>query len=189
MKAIMTKSILILALAASTFAANAQTLPPAIPDKPEVVFVEGGIFNMGSNDGGDDEQPVHNVGVNAFRIGKYEVTVGQYKKFCESTGRSMPEAPSWGWNNIHPMVNVSYNDAVAYCNWLGKTYGGNWRLPTEAEWEYAARGGNKSNGYTYSGSNSLEEVAWFKDNSGDQTYRVGRKKAVSTRPSTSLLIN
>ena len=70
---------------------------------------------------------------------------------------------------------VNYNDCVAYCNWLGEEYGGNWRLPTEAEWEYAARGGNKSKGYLYSGSNDPDIAGWYKDNSGGQTNSVGRK--------------
>jgi len=159
-------------LLAAVWNSQAQT----IPDKPEVVFVQGGTFQMGSNDGGIYEKPVHSVTVSDFSIGKYEVTVGQYKKFCESTGRSMPDAPSWGWNNSHPMVNVSYDDAEAYCEWLGKTYGSNWRLPTEAEWEYAAGGGRKSSGYTYSGSNNLEAVAWFAaNNAGLKTHAVGTK--------------
>ena len=169
----MKNTITLLALFVSILTVKAQA--PAIPDKPEVIFVQGGTFNMGSNTQ-DDEKPIHSVTVNSFSIGKYPVTVGQYKKFCEATGRQMPEAPSWGWNNSHPMVMVNYNDAVSYCNWLGEEYGGDYRLPTEAEWEYAARGGNKSNSYTYSGSNDLESVGWFSDNAGGQTNRVGRKK-------------
>ena len=141
----------------------------AIPDKPEVIFVQGGSFNMGGTMS-DNEKPIHRVTLSSYRIGKY-------KKFCEATGRSMPEAPTWGWQDRHPMVKVNYNDAVAYCNWLGEMYGGDWRLPTEAEWEYAARGGNKSAGYTYSGDNNLEQVGWFEDNAGGQTNAVGRKKA------------
>lgn len=172
----MKKTITLIALFFSIVTVSAQNAAPTIPDKPEVVFVQGGTFNMGSNVQ-DDEKPVHSVTVNSFSIGKYPVTVGQYKKFCEATGRPMPEAPSWGLNNSHPVVNVNYNDAVSYCNWLGEEYGGDWRLPTEAEWEYAARGGNKTNGYTYSGGNDLESVGWFSDNAGGQTQRVGRKKA------------
>jgi len=143
-----------------------------IPAKPEMVKVEGGTFTMGS----DTEKPAHSVSLSNFSIGKYEVTVGQYKAFCTATSRKMPDALEWGWNDNHPMVNVNYNDCVAYCNWLGEKYGGDWRLPAEAEWEYAARGGNKSGGYTYSGSDELEKVAWFEDNAGDQTQSVGRKK-------------
>ena len=148
----------------------------SIPTKPEVVFVEGGTFSMGSNRGEKDESPVHSVTIDSFSIGKYEVTVGQYRAFCIETNRSMPEVPIWGWQDHHPMGNVSYDDAVAYCNWLVRKFGGNWRLPTEAEWEYAARGGNKSKGYIYSGSNDFETVAWFDENAGEETNSVGRKK-------------
>ena len=88
----------------------------------------------------------------------------------------MPEAPSGGWQDSYPIINVTHYDAVAYCNWLGEKFGGDWRLPTEAEWEYAAKGGNKSYGYTYSGSNDLETVGWFANNAGGQTNSVGRKK-------------
>ena len=151
--------------------------PANIPDKPEMIQVEGGIFNMGSNQE-SDEKPVHQVRLSSFKISKYPVTVGQYKAFVAATGRSMPdETPKWGWQDKHPMVYVNYNDAVAYCNWLGEKYGGDWRLPTEAQWEYAARGGQKSRGYTYAGGNDLWDVAWFEDNAGGQTQAVGRKKA------------
>lgn len=149
---------------------QAQT---TIPDKPEVVLVTGGTFTMGSSVE-KDETP-HTVTLSSYSIGKYPVTVGQYKKYCTATGTAMPEAPSWGWNDKHPMVNVNYKDAVAYCNWLSETYGGDWRLPTEAEWEFAARGGNKSNGYTYSGSNDLDEVGWYGNNAGSKTHAVATK--------------
>jgi formylglycine-generating enzyme required for sulfatase activity len=109
-------------------------------------------------------------------MGKYEITVAEYKAFCTAAGRTMPDAPSWGWNDKHPIVNVNFNDATAYCNWLSETTGQNYRLPTEAEWEYAARGGNKSSGYTYSGGSDLKEVGWSSDNAGGQTQAVGRKK-------------
>jgi sulfatase modifying factor 1 len=161
--------LLILAGFSNTFA---QT---TIPDKPEVILVKGGTFTMGSSVE-TDETP-HTVTLSSYSIGKYPVTVGQYKKYCTATGTAMPEAPSWGWNDKHPMVMVNYDDGVAYCNWLGKTYGGDWRLPTEAQWEFAARGGTKSNKYTYSGSDDLDEVGWYADNAGGKTQTVGRKKA------------
>jgi formylglycine-generating enzyme required for sulfatase activity len=142
--------------------------------EPEMVFVEGGTFTMGSTVE-KDETP-HSVTLSSFKMGKYEVTVGQYKNYCTDTGTAMPETPSWGWVDSHPIVNVNYNDATAYCNWLGDEYGGDWSLPTEAQWEYAARGGNKSNNYIYSGSNELDEVAWYQENPGGKTQTVGRKK-------------
>ena len=153
----------------------AQT-PATIPAKPEVVFVQGGSFNMGGTMS-DYQKPVHRVTISSYHIGKYLVTVGQYLAFCEDTGRPMPKPPRWGWQDRHPMVKVSYDDAIAYCNWLGKQYGGEWRLPTEAEWEYAARGGNKSMGCTYSGGDDMEQVGWFEDNAGGKTNSVGQKKA------------
>ena len=122
-----------------------------------------------------DETP-HQVTLSSYSIGKYEVTVGQYKAYCTATGTPMPDAPQWGWNDKHPMVNVNYNDAVAYCNWLGEEYGGDWRLPTEAQWEFAAKGGNNSKGYTLSGGNDLDELAWYANNAGGKTQSVGLKK-------------
>lgn len=149
----------------------AQTTP-----KPTMIPIEGGTFIMGSDSVGSAEKPKHTVTISSFSMGKYEVTVAEYKAFCTSTDSTMPDEPYWGWNDKHPIVNVNFNDAKAYCNWLSETTDQNYRLPTEAEWEYAARGGNKSAGYTYSGSNDMEEVGWIGDNAGGQTQVVGRKK-------------
>jgi hypothetical protein len=136
----------------------------------DMVLVQGGSFQMGSQNGGADELPVHEVILDDFYIGKYEVTVGQYRKFCEKTGYEMPPPPTWGWVNDHPMVKVTWADAVAYCEWAGGT------LPTEAQWEYAARGGQMSKGYSYSGSNDPDLVAWYESNSDGQTHPVGSKQ-------------
>jgi len=83
-----------------------------------------------------DESPKHQVSLDGFWMYKHEITVAQYRKFCQETGRQMPPLPKWGWKKNHPIVNVSWDDAVAYCEWAGV------QLPTEAQWEYAARGGN-----------------------------------------------
>jgi formylglycine-generating enzyme required for sulfatase activity len=80
-------------------------------------------------------------------------------------------------NTNYPITGVSWNDAKAYCEWLSQKTGKTYRLPTEAEWEYAARGGSKSVGYKYSGSNNIDEVAWYDGNSGSKTHPVGQKKA------------
>jgi len=105
----------------------------------DLVFIPGGTFEMGDvfNEGDSDEKPVHSVTVSDFYMGRTEVTVAQYRAFCRATGRAMPKAPSWGWKDDHPIVRVTWDDANAYCRWAGG------RLPTEAEWEYAARGGGK----------------------------------------------
>jgi sulfatase modifying factor 1 len=119
-----------------------------------MVFVAGGTFQMGSNSGGDDEKPVHTVTVSSFYMDKTEVTQAEYRKV-------MGKNPSrFSGCDDCPVEKVSWDDANAYAQKVGK------RLPTEAEWEYAARGGNKSKGYTYSGGNDLDAVGWYEDNSG-----------------------
>ena len=170
---------------------------------PIMVSVEGGSFQMGSAKGNLDEQPVHKVTLNSFWIGKYEVTNGEFKKFVDATGyltdaeqtdtyRTQHGIPPRNANNGNwrkylsgsklseadsnkPVQNVSWNDAVAYCGWLSKMTGKNFRLPTEAEWEYAARGGSKSKGYKYIGGNVLDQVAWYRSNSDQKVHAGGLK--------------
>lgn len=147
-------------------------------DYPEMISVEGGTFSMGNTemDGEQNERPPHEVTLNSFKIAKTETTVTQWKIFCKQSGRNMPEAPSWGWIDTHPIVNVSYEDATNYCNWLSERMNANYRLPTEAEWEYAARGGNLSKGTRFSGGTNADIVAWFDTNSNKQTQIVASKK-------------
>ena len=164
------------------------------------VLVEGGTFTMGDTDGASDEKPTHKVTFTYnFYIGKYEVTFDEYDAFCSATGKSKPNDQGWG-RGSRPVINVTWWDAIDYCNWLSekeklpKAYDSNgnlldkdgrvttditkvlgYRLPTEAEWEFAARGGNKSRGYQYAGSSTVGDVAWYDSNSGGKTQEVGKK--------------
>jgi len=140
----------------------------AVP--PGMAIVTGGTFQMGGGSGlNNDEQPVHAVTVTSFYLDANEVTVAQYRAFSTATSRTMPASPSWGFSDDNPIVSVNWNDATAYAQWAGK------RLLTEAEWEYAARGGNKSHAYTYSGSSSIGDVGWYDVNAGKRTHAVGTK--------------
>ncbi len=168
----MKKSTLLLVLLLAAVMATAQVYP-------SMVTVEGGTFAMGDEygTGEPDERPSHRVTLKAFKIARTPTTVLQYREFCRATGREMPQTPDWGWHEDHPMSNVNWEDAVAYCNWLSEKTGKSYRLPTEAEWEYAARGGRRSKGYTYSGGQNMGEVGWYKDNSNGQVQPVAQKKA------------
>lgn len=155
----------------------------------KLVFVQGGTFDMGSSVGSVYEKPVHQVTVSSFYISPYEVTQGDY----ESLVGSNPSDTRFGIQSNYPVNMVSWYDAVAYCNLLSdqenlsRCYSGSgnsivcafdakgYRLPTEAEWEFAARGGNNSNGFTYSGSNTIDDVAWYQTNSLNQVHGVGTK--------------
>jgi len=107
-------------------------------DGAAMVWVPAGEFLMGSTDADNeadtDEKPQHKVYLDGYWIYKTEVTVAQYRKFCQATGRQMPPEPEWKWQDTHPIVNVTWDDAAAYAQWAGAA------LPTEAQWEKAARG-------------------------------------------------
>ena len=132
------------------------------------VWVEGGCFEMGSVRGKDDEKPVHKVCVDGFWMGKFEVTQGEWEKV-------MGTNPSTFKGSDRPVDHVSWNDAQEFIARLNQNTGKRYGLPTEAQWEFAARGGVKSNGFEYAGSNVVNEVAWYKANSGGATIPVGRK--------------
>jgi formylglycine-generating enzyme required for sulfatase activity len=132
---------------------------------PEMVVVPGGTFMMGDDGGDRDEKPAHIITVKTFSIAKTETTVAQWREFSAATGRRMPEVPWFGQQEDHPIVNVSWDNAVAYCQWLSEKTGNHYRLPTEAEWEFAARGGLKSKNYSYSGANLADSVGWISSKS------------------------
>jgi formylglycine-generating enzyme required for sulfatase activity len=139
--------------------------------EPEMVFVQGGRFMMGSNSGEDDEKPVHEVELSSYYIGKYEITQAQWKAV-------MGINPSkFSGCDQCPVERVSWNDIQAFIRKLNQLTGKSYRLPTEAEWEYAAKGGLKSRGFTYSGGNDIESVGWYSNNSGSKTHPVGQKAA------------
>jgi formylglycine-generating enzyme required for sulfatase activity len=146
-------------------------------DVSSLSAIPGGTYQMGSTSGNSDEQPVRFVTLKPFWISKYEVTVKDYRSYCAIIGSSLPQAPPWGWHDSDPIVNVTWNDAVRYCQWMDSTTGKGVRLPTEAEWEIAARGGSKSKGYAYSGSSNIDRVAWYYSNSGKTVHPVGSKIA------------
>lgn len=145
---------------------------------PEMIRVEGGTFSMGDeNELGDStEKPLHKVTLKTYKIAKTETTVTQWQSFCNATGRLMPDPPLWGWLDNHPIVNVSWDDAVAYCKWLSDSTKKTYRLPTEAEWEYAARGGNSSKGFIYAGGQSMYMIGWFEENANSSTQPVAQKR-------------
>lgn len=164
----------------------------------EFVFVKGGCFQMGDTfgDGISIEKPVHEVCVDDFYMGKYEVTVGQFKQFVNDTGyktgaergkgcygwtgSEWENSSSRNWRNTgvsqednYPVVCVSWSDSNEFINWLNRKTGKNYRLPTEAEWEYAARSRGKKE--KYAGSDDVDSVAWYGGNSEERTHPVGMK--------------
>ncbi len=153
--------------------------PPPLPDL-DLVFVEGGAFDMGDEKGDlwDACRPIHPVKVDSFYIGKYPVTQRLWQAV-------MGANPSRFKGAGNPMETVSWNDARRFIqkinnrkdvrDWVKtrKPPGAEFRLPTEAEWEYAARGGRYSQGYLYAGSDKLSQVGWYDDNSDNQTHEVG----------------
>ena len=141
----------------------------------DMVRVEAGTFTMGATpemkEPDDDEKPTHQVTLtNDYYIGKYEVTQALWQAV-------MGNNPSYSKGNNLPVERVSWDNCQKFISKLNRITGKTFRLPTEAEWEYAARGGNKSRGYQYSGSSNLSDVAWYEDNSGNKTHNVGSKQA------------
>jgi len=171
----------------------------------KLVLIPPGEFMMGSPDCDSDahshEKPQHKVRITKpFYLGAHEVTVGQFRQFVEATGhkseaekdgrgaygwtgKGWQQDPRFNWRNPgfeqsdeHPVTCVSWNDAVAFCQWLSKKEGKTYRLPTEAEWEYACRAGTTTRWCFGDDEAALGEYAWYYVNSGEKTHPVGQKR-------------
>ncbi|HDO1317485.1 formylglycine-generating enzyme family protein [Aeromonas veronii] len=137
----------------------------------DMVLVEGGRFEMGSNDPAAkaSEGPQHTVSLNSFYMAKFEVTQALFEAVM-GPSISYFQAPDV------PVNNLSWQQANLFVTRLNELTGAHYRLPTEAEWEYAAKGGKLSKGYRYSGSDQIDEVAWYSGNAKNRAYPVGLKK-------------
>ena len=149
-----------------------------------MVRVEGGTFQMGatSEQGSDadrHEKPVHQVTLSTYSIGETEVTQALWQAVMSQ--RPTSDGSKWesgfGLGDNYPAYYVSWDDCQTFIQKLNQLTGKQFRLPTEAEWEYAAHGGQKSRGYKYSGSNTIGDVAWYDGNSGNKTHEVKTKRA------------
>ena len=153
-----------------------RQLPPVIQQLvANMVYVEGGTFTMGAtpeqgSDADGDEKPTHQVTLKGFYICKYEVTQAEWKAV-------MGTNPSKFKGDNLPVESVTWFDCQEFIRKLNELTGKNFRLPTEAEWEYAARGGRRSYGAKYAGDNDIDKVAWHKGNSNNTTHPVGTKRA------------
>ena len=153
---------------------SAQTLPISVNGVSfNMIRVQGGTFSMGGTDSeaDSDEKPVHTVSVGDFYIGETEVTQGLWKAVMGDN----PSYESRGIGDNLPVNYVSWSDCQEFIKKLNQKTGKTFRLPTEAEWEYAARGGNKSKGFKYSGSNIIGDVAWYDGNSNSKVHPVKSK--------------
>ncbi|AKV65756.1 SUMF1/EgtB/PvdO family nonheme iron enzyme [Microcystis panniformis] len=146
---------------------NITSLPPDF--HLEMVDIPAGKFNMGSNEY-EDEKPIHEVIVPAFQIGKYPVTQAQYQAVMEKASSSFSRNPQ------NPVKSVSKDDAEVFCKQLSKLTGKNYRLPTEAEWEYACRAGTETRFSFGDDESQLGDYAWFNGNSNGTTHPVGEKR-------------
>ena len=145
-------------------------------EEPEMIFVEGGTFMYGSNDPNDSlwNYPQRQVTVKSFYIAKYPVTQKLWKDVMGKLPDNLINS-SLGLGDNYPVSHISFITTMQFVNELNRITGKNYFYISSEEWEYAARGGNKSKGYTYSGSNNIDEVAWYSENSDNSVHLVGEK--------------
>ena len=152
-----------------------ETAPP--PRSPSMIRIKAGSFTLGSRRGSDDEQPERRVTfARDFEMDTYETTFAAYDRFCEATGRPKPDDNGWG-RGERPVINVSWEDATAYAAWLSERHGQTYRLPTEAEWEYAARAGSTSDYGFGTDRSQLGRYGWYRGNASRKSHPVGTLKA------------
>ena len=171
---VLTISLLLLLFCVQpVFAQNTETITVTNNGKSvtfKMIRVEAGTFQMGDANSFDNEKPIHSVILtNDYYIGETEVTQ-------ELWTAVMGDNPSNIKGEKNPVEKVSWNDCQVFIKKLNALTGKNFRLPTEAEWEYAARGGKYSKGYTYAGSNNIEDVTWYYNNSSSKTHPVAQKQ-------------
>ncbi|MCP4702949.1 MAG: SUMF1/EgtB/PvdO family nonheme iron enzyme [Gammaproteobacteria bacterium] len=142
---------------------------------PEMVRIPEGTFKMGDENISGEEKPVHGVTLDSFSIGRYPVMFAEYDQFCEAAKREKPKDEGWG-RDKRPVINVSWDDAAAYCEWLNTQTKEKYRLLTEAEWEYACRAGSETAYFFGNDEERLRDYAWYSRNSAGKTHPVGEKK-------------
>ncbi len=158
---------------------RAASMVVSIHVNPEMIVVPQGTLRQRESPGEDQpsEQPLRNIHITKFAIGQFEVTFEEYDRFAIATDRSLPRDEGWG-RGSRPIINVSWEDARNYTTWLSQETGIRYRLPSETEWEYAARnGGNNQLWAGTSDEKQLSDYAWFNTNSTGRTQPVGTKKA------------
>jgi formylglycine-generating enzyme required for sulfatase activity len=187
-----TALVLILGILLTAFLSGKPGKDETLPGI-DMVRIPGGEFMMGSETGEPDQRPRHRVRIDTFYLGRTEVTVAQWRSFAREsayvswaerghgglirTPKGLKIIPDANWKNPyilqddnHPVVLVSWTDAQVFCRWLSKKTGQDYRLPTEAEWEYACRGVRGEYG------DNLDSIAWYEYNSGGRTHPVGSKR-------------
>ena len=166
-----------------------------------MVYVQGGTFEMGTIYGESDEQPIHSITLNDFEISAHEITVAQFRQFVTETGyKTEAEQEGWSWifdsewkkkngfmwslnsegekaGDFEPVTYISWNDCIKFTEWMSEKFKEKFRLPTEAEWEYAAKGGVHNSTWVYSGSNIADSIGWFTSNSKGAIHQIAEKSS------------